>query len=162
MKRSIAAFGVLAALLIGYSYAQVPALFLTTLTGNEQISCLVPATGTVVTSPQILSCRATQFRDGSGYEKIVPTTGQTLAIPNNISIVQMTPAGGLTALTLTTPTAPLDGQRLQIFSTQAITTFNLTATAGQTVNGNLAGSLGANANVEYIYSASNTTWDRIQ
>jgi hypothetical protein len=106
----------------------------------------------------------TQARDAAGYEKIVPATGQTLAVPNQISIVQMTPAGGLSALTFTTPTSPADGNRLLFFSTQAITTFNLTAASGsgQTVNGNLAGSLSANTAIEYLYSISNKTWDRIQ
>lgn len=155
--------GTAAFLLIGaVAYAQVPSLFRLTLTGTEQIVCNLQNTSGIVTGPQDTICQVTQLRDGAGYEKIVPTTGQTLAIPNNLSIVQMTPAGGLTALTLTTPTAPLDGQRLQIFTTQTITTFNLTAAGTQTVNGNLAGSFSANGNVEYIYSASNTTWDRIQ
>jgi hypothetical protein len=163
MRRSwLIKAGILALIGAGAALAQVPGLFLSTLTGNEQVNVLVPSTGGVVTSPQVTSVRSSQLRDTAGYQKLVPTTGQTITAANNVSVIQLTPAGGLAALTINTPVSPWDGQRLQVFTTQTITTFNLTASGTQTVNGNLAGALAANGSVEYLYSASNTTWDRIQ
>jgi hypothetical protein len=43
-----------AALLVaaGVAIAQIPTLFVTTLTGNEQVNVIVPATGTLTTNPQ--------------------------------------------------------------------------------------------------------------
>jgi len=151
--------GALVALLViaGIAAAQnpPPALFIASPTGAEQINV-------VNTGPQITSILLSQARDAAGYSKLVPTTGQTLTVANNKSVVQLTPAGVLAALTFVTPAKPVDGQRLLFFTTQGITTFNLNANTGQTVNGNLAGTLSANGHVEYLYSASNTTWDRIQ
>ena len=146
-------------LTIGIATAQPPGVpnpyAVASPTGAEQID--VENLGTGIATVQL-----TQVRDAAGYLKAVPTTGTTLTLSTNVSVVQATPAGTLTAWTVVTPPSPVDGQRLQIFSTAAITTFNLTAASGQTVHGNLAGALAANGNVEYLYSASNTTWDRIQ
>jgi hypothetical protein len=138
----------------GVAIAQTPTLLIPSPTGTE----IVDVRGT---GPQVTSVQLRQLRDGSGYQKVTPLTGVTIQAGNAVSVIQATPAGAIAALTVLTPVTPFDGQRLQIFSTQAITTFNFTASAGQTVNGNLAGALAANGNVEYIFSLSNQTWDRI-
>lgn len=156
MRRAVFA-GLLAAgsLLLAAATVGVPGLFVTSPTGAEIIR--VEGSG-----PQIEVVYLTQLRDTAGYTKQVPVTGATFQTPPNTSVIQATPAGTLAAWTVLTPVSPQDGQRLLIFTTQTVTTFNLTASAGQTVNGNLAGSLAANSHVEYLYSASNSTWDRIQ
>src|SRR6266404_5382976 len=117
MRKILAAIAV-SALIAGVALAQVPGLFLTTLTGNEQINVLVPSTGTVVTTPQIVSVKLAQIRDGSGYmAQQVPLTGFSLTVSNNVSMVTFKPAGTLSTGTITFPAIPFDGQRLQIFST---------------------------------------------
>ena len=150
--------GVAGLLVVGAAVAAttgvgIPTNFITSPIGTEQV-CVTAS------SPQIWCIALSQARDASGYAKLIPVTGATYATPNNISVIQATPAGGLSAWTVTTPTGPYDGQRLRIFTTQTVTTFNLTAATGQTVNGNLAGTLTANTAVEYLYSLSTTTWDR--
>ena len=143
---------------VGVALGQTGTVLMTSPAGTEEIA-VTPVSPFPAGMNQ--SIALSQARDAVGFQKLVPTTGQTLAIPNNVSMIQLTPAGGLSALTFTTPTSPYNGQILRIFTTQSITTFNLTASAGQTVNGNLAGSLSANTDVGYVYSSSNTTWDRI-
>jgi hypothetical protein len=149
-KLALIAAGLLVA---GIAVAQFPALLIASPIGTETINV-------VNAGPQIVSVYLTQLRDASGYVKLVPTTGQTYTPSSNISVIQATPAGSLSAWTVKTPASPVDGQRLRIFSTAAVSTFALTASGTQTVDGGVT-SLSANVGVEYIYSASNTTWDRI-
>ena len=153
MKIRIAAFLALGLLVVGTALAWPPGYFIASPIGTEQVSV-------VNSGPLATAIYLSQARDASGYVKLAPTTGTTYTAGNNISIIQATPSGGLTAWTVDTPVTPYDGQRLRIFTTQTVTTFNLVGSGAQTVNGNLAGSLSANTAVEYIYSLSNTTWDR--
>lgn len=162
MKTRLAAGLLAVGLLFGAAAAwAIPTLFLAGPTiwpsGQETVAVQGGNAG-----PQTTNVWLSQLRDTAGYSKVVPLTGQTFQTPNYVSVIQATPAGGLSAWTVVTPVLAFDGMRLQVFTTQSITTFNLTASSGQTVNGNLAGSLSANGNVEYVYSASNATWDRIQ
>lgn len=132
--------------------------------GTKQIASPTGLEAIIVAGASAIDSTVTlaQVRDSAGYAKVIPTTGQTYTIPNNLSVLQATPAGALSAWTVNTPLAPFDGQRIQIFTTQTITTFNFVGSGTQTVNGNLAGSFSANTSVEYVYSLSNTSWDRIQ
>jgi hypothetical protein len=145
----------------GIALAQAPGVpnpyAIASPTGAEQVN--VDNTG-----PYIATVTVTELRDAAGYVKLVPTTGTTYTPATNISVIQASPAGTLAAWTVKTPASPVDGQRLQIFSTQIITSMTVSASAGQTVNGGAvsASFAAANGNVEFIYSASNTTWDRIQ
>lgn len=134
----------------------LPTLFLNSPNGRETWQVAGGAAG-----PQQTTIQTVQLRDAAGYSKQVPVTGATFQCPDACSVIQATPAGALSAWTVLTPITPVDGQKLRIFTTQTITTFNLTASGTQTVNGNLAGALNANVGVEYLYSLSNTTWDRI-
>lgn len=61
----------------GIALAQVPALFLTSLTGTEQFNVLKPSTGTVVTSPQILTVTASTLKSyiGGSNNGVNPQTG---------------------------------------------------------------------------------------
>jgi hypothetical protein len=146
------------AALAAVALAQTGSLFVKSPAGSELVAVIPTSPFPTGMNQQVYLA---QIRDAAGYQKLVPTSGQTLTVNNYVSVVQLTPAAGLSALTFNTPLAPVDGQRLRFFTTQTITTFNLTASAGQTVNGNLGGSFSSNSAVEYLYSASNTTWDRI-
>lgn len=159
MRHILVAAALLVAGITGWALAQTGTILLTSPAGTEEIA-VTPVTPFPAGMNQ--SIIISQVRDAVGYSKLTPLTGTTVTVGNNVSTVQLTPAGGLSAFTLNTPVKPVDGQTLRIFTTQNITTFNLTASGTQTVNGNLAGALNANNNVMYLYSASNTTWDRIQ
>ena len=126
-------------------------------TGVERIE--VDNGGAVLAETQVSA-----IRDASGYQKASPLTGATLTMgtANSVyqSVLALTPAGTIATLTVNLPPSPVDGHRALIFTTQTITTLTLAA-AGTTLN-NAVTTLSALGNVEYIYSASNTTWDRCQ
>ncbi len=156
MKKSLLFLSAL--LVCGAAYAQVsgvgiPAVFITSPTGAEQINVLG-------SGAQIETITLSQARDASGYLAISQTSSDTRTIPNNVSVLAYYGVTSGTA-TLTMAAAPVDGQRFQVFSTAGVGTLTLTANTGQTVN-NGATSLAANGNVEYIYQLSNKTWYRIQ
>ncbi len=162
MKKIYAGLIAVAALCATLAYAQVPGLFIVSPTGNEQINVIVPSAGVVTPAPQITSVKLTQIRDGSGYmAQTAPLTGFSIQMANNISMIAIKPAGTLATGTMIFQTTPIDGQRIQIFSSQVVTSFTLSPSAGQSVD--LAVSaLAANVAIEYYYQLSNTTWIRIQ
>ena len=107
---------------------------------------------------------ASQLRDAAGYSKNAPTSGATLTFGNNQSIMEISGSGTISALTVSLPLAPVDGQRALIFANQAVSTLTLQlnpSASGQTLN-NAVTALSQNVAVEYLYSLSNLTWDRIQ
>lgn len=161
MKKWLIGSALALAALCGVAVAQVPGLFLTTLTGNEQINVLVPSTGTVVTSPQITTIIASQLRDASGYSLQVPLTGFAITVPANVSVLALNPAGTLAAGAVTLIAAPVDGARVLISSTQTVTALTVSANTGQTLVG-AATTVGLGVSVEYLYQLSSKTWFRIQ
>jgi hypothetical protein len=115
--------------------------------------------------PFIDTVALVQLRDAAGYTILAgataPLTGQTFQSPNNISAISLQAAGSLSSFTVVTPTSPVDGQRLQIFSNLGITTFALTAPVGFTVTTSTT-TMAAGGSVEFIFQASTKTWFRIQ
>lgn len=102
-----------------------------------------------------------------GYYKSAPSTGFNYSIGANITRVAFNPAGTLAVGYVTLPTAPNDGQRECVFSTQIITALYICATSTGVgncvttgINNPITTYATANTNVCYLYSASNTTWDR--
>jgi hypothetical protein len=167
------ALTVLVASLRGVAQTGIPTLWLSSPTGQEQIDVTAFNPGA-----QKVEAAAAALRDASGYQKLVPLTGFSITVGgaigcnpqaatagNCVSVLQLTPAGTLSTGTIKTPLYPVDGQRLQIFSTQAVSTLTMTASQNQTLNGGLT-SLSANTGASWLYSAgstgSNGTWDRIQ
>ena len=173
MKRLLAVG--IAALCIAAAYAQgVPTNWLLSPNGTESVNGVI----TYGQSPGTLQVAVASLRDAKGYIKLVPTTGQTLSYGGTVgcspvsatagkcvSVMQLTPAGTLATLTINTPLYPVDGEVMQIFSTQIITALTMTASQGQTINGGLT-ALAANTGYAWLYSAgssaTNGTWDRIQ
>ena len=82
MKKIIAGIAALA-LITGAALAQVPAKFLTTLIGTEQVNVLVPSTGTITTSPQITTITSSNLRDTSGYQLVTQAATNVLTANNN-------------------------------------------------------------------------------
>lgn len=92
-------------------------------------------------------------------QRDVPTTGQTVTVGNadgDITVI-IEPAGTLATLTIASPSAPRDGQRMNIVSTQILTAITLSV-------GTFAGgitTLAANGSASYVYVASQTKWYRV-
>ena len=149
---AIVALGFIAIAAVAFAQA-IPGLFITSPIGSEGINVVNAGT-------QVASIQIRQVRDASGYTVIQQASSHTITASNYVSAIAFYGATSGTA-TITTPSAPVDGQRLQIFSTAGIGTLTLTANTGQTVN-NGATSLAANGSVESVYSLAAATWYRIQ
>lgn len=143
----------------GYVTNGVP-VYTGVLTGNETV--LMDTELTAGLAPQCIAVQTNQLR-ARQYQQSSPLTGATVQTLQSVSIVQVTPAGTIAALTWVLPAAPVvDGQVVKLFSTQIITALTINASAGQTINGAAVTSLAAaNTGVEYIYSAATSTWYRI-
>lgn len=89
----------------------------------------------------------------------IPTTGQTVVVSNsgqpNITLL-VTPAGTLLALTVTLPSAPFDGQKVKILSSQILT--GLTVGGGTIVGAATSSVLGGFS--EYQWNQANSIWYR--
>ena len=93
------------------------------------------------------------------YNVQTPVSGFAITIPNNVRALILTPAGTLATGQITMPLDPIDGQEVQICTTQAITTLTL---AGYfQVVANAPTTLVAGGNVTYKYRLAATTWYRI-
>ena len=112
-------------------------------------------------APQTIAVQTNQLR-ARQYQQSSPLTGATVTTLQSVSLVQVTPAGTLAALTWVLPAAPVvDGQVVKLFSTQILTSLTINPSAGQTINGAAVTTLAtANSGVEYVYQASNSTWYR--
>lgn len=164
----IAALGGVAVIAV----AQVPILWIVSPTGQESIAAI-----SYSAAAQNTDVAAASLRDAAGYSKQTPLTGATITVGGAIgcspvsatsgacvSVLQLTPAGTISTLTINTPLFPVDGQKMEIFSTQIVTTLSMVASQSQTLNGALTTISSANTGAAWIYSkgssASNGTWDR--
>lgn len=118
-------------------------------------------------SAQSVYAYPSQITGTYGYYKSVPTSGFQYAVGTNITRVAFNPSGTLAVGYVTLPTAPNDGMEVCVSSSQIVTALYVCATStgiGNCVttgiNNALAGSLSANTKLCYLYSKSNTTWDR--
>lgn len=84
-----------------------------------------------------------------------PTTGNTITLINNQYNV-VNPAGSLTALTVTLPSSPTNGDIVYIKFTQAVTT--VTYAGGTLGNASAPTTLTAGATIILTYDSTNTTW----
>ena len=153
-RAKLATIGILLASGIGIAVAQVPTLFLPSPTGQETLDVTLGGAG-----PQITSVYLSQVRDAAGYRAITQAATQTLTVPAGVSVLAFHGATAGTA-TITMPAAPVDGQKLWIYSTAGITTLTLTANTGQTIDSSLT-VLAATSATAMIYQASSKTWFRI-
>jgi hypothetical protein len=94
------------------------------------------------------------------YTKQSPTSG-TLVFNRHQQIMQIGGGTTITALTIDLRISPDDGQINCFYTKPAITTLTLTAASGQTLNDAIT-SASATTQYCYLYSASNTSWDRVQ
>jgi hypothetical protein len=96
------------------------------------------------------------YKNGTG------TQNQTYSTGANLSYVTWANASSITTLSVYLPTAPLDGAKNCYFSIGGAGTLNLYAgLTTQTLN-NAITAMTANTQYCYLYSVSNTSWDRVQ
>ncbi len=88
---------------------------------------------------------------------ITPVTGFAAQVPQGVDSYQMTPAATLATGTLTLPANFPQGRRLNIASSQAVTSLTVSPNAGQSITG-APTTLAANAAVAFLYLG--TTWYR--
>ena len=160
-KRHLLATGaaILAAALVTTIGLVAQPLVQQALSGNEVVSVAIGGPGGPSTFTSIAA-----LRGSAGYTAVA--TGGTVnqTVPNTSSKIVVT--GAITTLNLTMPTVPYDGQTVAINCPGGtITTVAVTYTPG-TLSGTAytactAGGTAAQGAM-WIYSASNTTWNRIQ
>lgn len=86
--------------------------------------------------------------------KVVPTTGQSLTIPDNCANYMMVPAATILTLTLKLPAAPPSyDQTVRIGTTQQITTLTIVANTGQTLAAAYSAILSPGA-IGFVYDPS--------
>jgi hypothetical protein len=95
----------------------------------------------------------------SGSVVQVPLTGFNITIGSTQNVLTLNPAGTLAAGTVIMPSSPVDGLSVEIASTKTISSFTLSANAGQTLL-NAPTSLAAGVGVGFYYNAALTTWFR--
>ena len=90
-----------------------------------------------------------------------PTTGTTVTIANADGDIRLilNPAGTLLALTVAFPSAPHDGQVLDMACSQIIT--GLTSTSGGTILGTLTTMAAVNGFASWVYDLAGTKWYRV-
>lgn len=118
---------------------------------NTAIGQTTPAPGTFTTLQGAFG----------NYVKNIPLTGFSLAATKYQTLLVLNPAGTLAAGTVTLPPSPPDGLEFCIFSTQIVTALTLTPVSPATVNNGIT-ALTVNGRFCYLYSASDTKWDRSQ
>lgn len=96
----------------------------------------------------------------SVYSYQTPTTGFSIQIASGVTSLILNPAGTLAAGTIVFPATPIDGQILNLSSSQIITALTMSAPAGQTVLGALT-TIAANGYAAWQYVASAANWFRV-
>jgi hypothetical protein len=90
----------------------------------------------------------------------VPVTAFSITIANNTSTLILNPAGTLATGTITMPATPIDGQEVQITSSQTVTACTFSPNASQTIS-NAPTTLVAGVGNKFIYHLAGTNWYRL-
>jgi hypothetical protein len=98
-----------------------------------------------------------QARADQSYSLQSPTAGFSITIANNVSKLVLNPAGVLATGTIVMPAAPIDGQEVEVCSTQTITALTVNANTGQTIRA-APTTLASGKGFRYLYTAGATTW----
>ena len=158
LSNPLIAAGLIVISAVGLALAQpyFPNVFLTSPTGSE----IVDVAGI---GPGHESVYLTQFRDAAGYTKSTPATGFTASFASGKSLLDIVnPATDATG-TINLAAKPVDGQQNCFYTKNIVTTLTLQVPAGSTATLNDAvTATAALTRYCYLYSASNTTWDRSQ
>ncbi len=129
----------------------------TGLTGAELSPADTSLSGGQTPQTELISTQ--QYRAAT-YQLVVPTTGNTVSANGPTQLLLLQPAGTLATLTVVMPSAPVDGQRFKVYSSQTLTALTVNPATGQTINGTAITTLSAGTSFVYIYNGSNSTWYR--
>lgn len=91
------------------------------------------------------------------YSYQQPATGFSIIVPDGTFHLILDPAGALATGTVTMPANVLDGQVVNIRTSQAITALTIQGNTGQSVKAQPT-TLAAGKRVDAIFNISNTTW----
>lgn len=162
-RARLLAIGAALCIAAGAALAQVPALFLASPTGTEQIEVIVPSTGAVVTSPQKVQVTVNQIRNSTGYQLTSATTG---TVTTTLSTDNLIFTAAATTVTVNLPPLPADGQLFSLnngTSANFVGTITVATTDGSTIaNGATAVNLGANGSQEWQYTIGSKVWYRLR
>lgn len=132
-----------------------------TPTGKEQVRILPPGSAFDAYIP------LSALRDGAQYSYTVPTTGFTIAMTAEQSVLSLNPAGTLANGVVTLPPTLYDGKIVTIFSSQVVTSLTLATSNGATfVPAASTGLFGTITNggvsISFVYDLANNQWHRMQ
>ena len=95
-----------------------------------------------------------------GYSLQVPVTAFSITVPDGCSALLLNPAGVLATGTVVMPANPIDGQFVNVATTQTVTALTVNANAGQTISGNPS-TITATTPFKMMYNLSGTKWYRV-
>lgn len=110
-------------------------------------------------SARDLYAHPNQLTTQYGYYKSSPATGFTYTFGSNVSKASFTPSTTLSTGTITMPANPNDGAQVCFWSKQIVSTLTVNSNTGQSINDAVT-TVAAAGHACYLYSLSNTTWDR--
>jgi hypothetical protein len=144
---------------LSVAIAQVPSI---PIIGNHLAPDLMQVIPNGVPNAQSQFCAWNCITNVYGYYKNgTGTQNQTYNTPANTSLVHWGNASAIANLYLYLPSAPLDGAQNCYLSIGGVTAMTLYAgLTAQTLN-NAITAMTANTRYCYLYSVSNTAWDRI-
>ena len=149
----------------GVAIAQVPALFIASPTGLEQINVLVPSTSTVTTNPQIETVTINQIRNAQGY--VLAAAGTTVNTVMASTASRAIAQGAITTWNVTLPPSPYDGEIASVVCPGGNTTTLAISAAAVPASTAIVGtnptSCTASSSVSsyFQYSLSANTWYRV-
>lgn len=91
------------------------------------------------------------------YSFQTPTTGFSITIGNNVWHLVLDPSATLATGTITMPSSPVDGQLVNIRSSQIVTTLTVSPNTGQSIK-NAPTTISAGGTLDAIFRTANTTW----
>lgn len=126
--------------------------------------------GVGVTIDSVTNANALTFTVTGGLQSQTITAGPTATITGGNYAVYVDPPSVISALTITTPPSPVDGQVIEIYfggtaipSGPVVTTFAMSPNSGQSIHDDTAPTSATAANsLKYRYRISNTTWYRFK
>lgn len=96
------------------------------------------------------------YLDGTTTPSIV--TAFSYTIPSGIQTVLLNPPATFGSGTVILPANPVDGMTVTISTTQQITSFTVSPSAGQTIAGGFSGVFQSRLSLSFTYNSSKTTW----
>ena len=93
-------------------------------------------------------------------QQIVPVVGGTYALDGTAHVAILEPVLALGSMTLTLPTAPVEGQVQRVVTRYTITTLTVTAGTGKSIVG-APTTITPTAPFALVYRAASSTWFRL-